>query len=347
MTDALIGRFARIGLLVAACSAALGVGGCVDSEQGFGYDPEQLDGDQGDDENDNDGDGDGGPESTDGDPASGPGAGMVGAWGQLLSMSVIQSGVPLIGSSWAASRNWYLVEVTTDGQGNLTATERLCAIKIKLGTWVDRSVVPQGFVDSLAPLERHVSVASIEPGSPWISDQVIEVRGANLCDGECDPELSLSCDRLPPTGSADGPDDAPSCEQGCSGSQCDQDDDDHPGMTTILSGMFNCELYVAQRWGAALAGEIIDQDTVDGAVVDNFSEQSLLASSSPFCATEDPEAVPEDCPEHQYFKMVRLPHGATCADVLALTDCDEDDTTCDVNEVLPLDPKNDLPGDCD
>ncbi|MBW2276022.1 MAG: hypothetical protein JRF63_00940, partial [Deltaproteobacteria bacterium] len=233
-----------------------------------------------------------------------------------------------------------------DGQGNLTSTERLCAVKLKLGTWVDRSIVPQGFVDHLEPLERHVTVETDEPGGSWVSDQVIEVRGANLCNGECDPDFSLGCDRLPANGSAEGPDDAVSCEQDCDAAHCDQDDDGHPGMTTILSGMFNCELYVAQRWGAALDGEIVDEDTIAGDVVDHFSEQSLLASSSPFCEAGEPEAAPEDCPGHQYFKMVRLADGATCVDVLELTDCDEDEATCDVNLALPLDPKNDLPGDC-
>jgi hypothetical protein len=313
--------------------------------QGEEFDPADLDGDDhdpgtpGDEPSDTDTAEDG--------PVTGPGAGLVGTWGQLLNVTVLQSGVPLIGSSWAAARNWYLVEVTTDGHGHLTATEKLCAVKIKLDTWVDRSIVPQAFVDHTEPLERHLTVESDAPGTPWISDQSIEVRGANLCDGQCDPEWSASCDRLPQSGSAQGSDDAPTCDQSCTGSQCDQDQDGHPGMTMILSGMFNCELYVAQRWGSALFGEVVDDDTIAGAVVGYFSEQSLLASSSPFCQTGDAESVPEDCAEHQYFKMVRLPAGATCVDVLELTDCDDDEETCDTNEVLPLDPQNDQPDDCE
>jgi len=340
----LLGRWAYRGLLLVLLWSIVATCGCLESQQGFEFDPEDLDGehpDEPDDFDETDGD-----TPDDGDPPEGPGAGLVGTWGQLVNVAVIQSGVPLLGSSWAASRNWYLVEVTTDGQGNLTTTERVCAIKLKLGTWVDRSIVPQGFIDHLEPLERQVSVETDEPGGPWISDQVIEVRGANLCHGECDPEIDFACDRLPANGSAAGLDDAPSCDQDCEGSHCDQDEDGHPGMTTILSGMFNCELYVAQRWGAALDGEIVDEDTIAGAVVDQFSEQSLLASSSPFCNASEPDAAVADCPEQQYFKMVRLPDDATCVDVLELTDCDEDEATCDTNQVLPLDPANDLPEDC-
>ena len=339
-----LGKWGYRGLLLAALWSFAGVGGCVDSYQGGEFDPHDLEGEPA--EEDEDFGDDEETDEPDEEPAVGPGAGLVGAWGQLINVSLVQGGVPLLGSSWVASRNWQLVEITTDGEGNLTATERLCAVKLKLGTWVDQSIVPQGFIDHLEPLERHVSLDDDEPGTQWISDQVIEVRGANLCNGVCDPELSYNCDRLPPNGSADGPDDAISCEQSCGSGHCDQDEDGHPGMTTILSGMFNCELYVAQRWGAAFEGEIVDDDTIAGAVVDHFSEQSLLASSSPFCTAGETEAAPVDCPEQQYFKLVRLPDGATCEDVLDLTDCDEDEATCDTNEALPLDPRNDLPGEC-
>lgn len=345
MYDRCLRRRSILGLLVAAIWSLAGAAGCLDSVQGYEVDPADWDDDLADEDPATD-DVDETAEPGDEAPPVGPGAGLVGTWGQLLNLTVIQSGVPLLGSSWAASRNWYLVEVTTDGQGNLTATEQLCAVKLKLDTWVDQSIVPEGFVEAAEILERQVAVESDEPGTPWVSGQVIEVRGADLCNGQCDPELSLSCDRLPASGSAEGPEDAPPCDGECGGSHCDQDEDGRPGMTTILSGMYNCELYVAQRWGAAFDGEIIDEDTIGGAVSDHFSEQSVLASSSPFCSVGDPVSAPEDCPEHQYFKMVRLPHGATCTDVLQLTDCDEDEASCDTNAIQPLDPKNDLPGDC-
>jgi hypothetical protein len=39
--------------------------------------------------------------------------------------------------------------------------------------------------------------------------------------------------------------------------------------------------------------------------------------------------------------MVKLDGGTTCADVLALTDCDDDAATCDSNGALALDPNPD------
>jgi hypothetical protein len=90
----------------------------------------------------------------------------------------------------------------------------------------------------------------------------------------------------------------------------------------------------------------VDADTIAGAVTDNFSEQTVLAADNYTCQTGSPATRSENCPAHQYFKMIRLAADATCADVLALTDCDEDPATCDTNAALPLDPNNDLETDC-
>jgi hypothetical protein len=56
------------------------------------------------------------------------------------------------------------------------------------------------------------------------------------------------------------------------------------------------------------------------------------------CANADATVSDDGCAAHAYFKMMRLAAGGTCADVLALTDCDEDADTRDANDVLALDP---------
>jgi len=272
-------------------------------------------------------------------PDSGPGAYLTGRWGELLNVTIIQTGIPILSTQWIASRNWYVVDITTDGEGHLTAHERLCSIKLKLETWLNSTSAPQYMVDSCEVLERHVTLEEDSPGTAWYSDVVNEVRGANLCDPISDP--------LPANNSASGPDESVSCDLECNGANCDQDDDGHPGITNILTGALNCEVYATQRWWARLDGQIVDEDTIAGAVVDNFSEQTVVEASTFLCQTGNPGTTSENCPEHQYFKMVRLADDATCADVLALTDCDEDEENCDTNEVLPLDPFNDLPSDCD
>jgi hypothetical protein len=259
-----------------------------------------------------------------------------------VNVTIVQTGIPLLNTQWVASRNWYLVEMTSDGQGNVTAKEKLCSIKLKLETWLNKSIVPQSFVDHVNVIERHVSVASSDPGTPWVSDTVYEVRGANLCNGECDPKTDLTCDDLPANGSA-GANVTTSCGGACTGKTCDQDEDGHTGMTNVLSGALNCDVYVTQRWWAKFNGEVVDADTIAGAITDNFSEQTVVAASNFLCSSSSPGTTSENCAKHQYFKMVRLPAGATCTDVLALTDCDDNEETCDTNAVKTLDPKNDKP----
>ncbi len=320
----------------------LWIGACGDDS----VDPEPDAGGDSDTDTDADGDTDG---DTDGDADfdtdTGPGGDLVGAWAELLNTSIIQTGIPIVSSQWVASRNWYLVHLTSDGQGNLTAREKLCAIKLKLETSANQSIVPTQFIDHVEVLERHVSVTSSDQGTPWQSEVVYEVRGANLCDPIADP--------LPPNYSAEDDDTTP-CDAPCTNSHCDQDQDGHPGMTNIFNGVLNCEVYVTQRWWARLDGEIVDRQTIAGAVTDNSSEQHVLASSASVCDLGDPGTTDPQCPVQQYFKMVKVADTATCDDVLALTRCagpGADEQNCestgpDDPAALPLDPRADRPDEC-
>jgi hypothetical protein len=335
--------------------ACLATAACGDDVQGGDDSGPDGDGDADTDtDSDTDADTDADADAdTDTETVEGPGASLVGKWAQLVNVTIIQNGIPIVNEQWVGSRNWYLVNLVSDGEGNLTAHETLCAIRLKLRgmnglNLGNQSIVPQNFVDHVKVLERHVTVDSDAPGTPWVSDIVYEVRGANLCNGECDPFLDQGCDPLPANGSASSASDAPSCSGACNGAQCDQDQDGLAGMTNSLVGALNCEIYASQRWWARFNGEIVDADTIAGPITDNFSEQTVLAASSFTCELGNPGTASENCPPHQYFKMVRLPGNATCADVMALTDCDEDPANCDTNTVQPLDPRNDLPtDDCD
>ncbi|MDD5307462.1 MAG: hypothetical protein PHU25_09100 [Deltaproteobacteria bacterium] len=350
-------------LFIAVAGLALAGPGCGGSELGnpsdggFGDDASgdtdsDTDGDTDSDTgSDTDGGADGGEDGgEDGSAEAGtdtgtekdPAAAFEGLWASLVNVTIVQMGIPLLNTQWVASRNWYLVEMMSDGHGHVTAREKLCSIKLKLETWLNKSIVPKSFIDHVNAIERHVTVASDAPGSPWVSDTVYEVRGANLCNGECNPKTDSTCDKLPGIGSSK-PNDSTPCSGACNGKSCDQDDDGHAGMTNVLSGVLNCEIYSTQRWWAKLNGAVVDADTIAGPITDNFSEQTVVAASDAVCGASSPGTVSENCPKHQYFKMVRLPDGATCKDVMALTDCDENEEACDSNAVKPLDPKNDKP----
>ncbi|HUT77372.1 MAG TPA: hypothetical protein VM285_06785, partial [Polyangia bacterium] len=306
-----------LALAPAACDDGGGAAGDADSDS-------DSDGDA-DTDTDTDGDAD---TDSDGDP----GAGLVGTWGALsVTAVVVDTGIPLIGEQWSSARSWSLVDVASDGAGNLTLTEQACLSKVKTGMAGAHVEVPTAMLALLDPVVRHVTVTSSAPGSAFASDLAYSVRGANLCDPVSDP--------LPP-GPANA-DDSTSCDQECTGSHCDEDQDGHPGVTTHMSSaIINCSVYAAAKAWSRLDGQVADADTVAGAVVDWGSQQVVLAATQQVCVTTAPSA-PDGCPAHHYFKLVRIAAGGICADVTALTDCDEDESTCDSNAVQPLDPNPD------
>jgi hypothetical protein len=311
------GKTIVLGLL--AVTAALPLGACDGGGGGAG----DADTD-GDTDTDSDGDSD-----TDSD--ADPGAGLVGTWGALQATAVVvDTGIPLIGEQWSSARSWSLVEIASDGAGGLTLTERPCLSKVKTGMAGSHVEVPTAMLALLAPVVRHVAVGSSAPGTAFASDLAYSVRGANLCDPVNDP--------LPP-GPANA-DDSTSCDQACTGSHCDEDQDGHPGVTSHMSSaVLNCSVYAAAKSWSRLDGQVQDAVTIAGAVVDWGSQQVVLAATRQLCVTDAP-AAPDGCPAHHYFRLVRIA-GTTCADVLALTDCDEDEASCDSNAAQPLDPNPD------
>jgi hypothetical protein len=238
----------------------------------------------------------------------------------------------------AIGRTFFLNTITSNGKGTLTISQKACGIITKLETPLNKLIVPETFVKGLEPVVRHVTLTSDQPGTPFISDDVYEIRGARLADPPNDPlpgnetgGQALACDKAP------------------FGSECDQDGDGKPGMTNILSGALNCKIYVTQKWHAVYGGKIIDSNNIAGAVTANFSWQTVLGSNSPLCAAPNGGTAPviDKCPELFYFKMVRLPNDATCEDVMALTSCNEKNpSACDGDTSFALNPSNDNPLDC-
>jgi len=273
---------------------------------------------------------------SDTDSDADPGAALEGFWG-LIAVSAIltDTGIELIGEQWSSSRGWALVEIASDGAGNLTLTETPCLAKVKTGGGPLSPIVeiPQNTVDHMHQSVRHATITSSAPGTPFATDIGFTVNGANLCDAQSDPL---------PTGPIDAADATP-CPEECGAGQCDQDEDGHPGITshTQAGGIINCDVYVAVRSWSRLDGEIADAATIAGTIAEHGSDQEILAATQVLCANANATIADDGCAAHTYFKMVRLDGGTTCTDVLALTDCDEDAATCDANGALALDPNND------
>lgn len=322
MKHLLVAMLALFVIALPACDD--GQGGSADGDTDSDSDTDS------DTDSDSDSDSD-----SDTDSDSDPGAGLVGSWGQVVSTGMsTDTGIALVGTQWSSSRAWQLVEITSDGSGNLTLTETACLAKVKTGGALASSVeIPQSTIDAMPTTDRLVTVTSSDIGEGFVSNIVYSVRGSNLCDPQNDPL---------PTGPADV-NDSTSCDQDCGNYHCDQDSDGHPGITshTEAAGIINCDVYVTARSWSQLDGEVTGADAIEGSIVNNGSEQNVLAATQALCANSNAVTSDDGCPAHSYFKMVRLDSGASCADVLALTDCDEDSSSCNANSPLPLDPNND------
>jgi len=99
----------------------------------------------------------------------------------------------------------------------------------------------------------------------------------------------------------------------------DEDEDGKPGVTANLVGGLNAELNIVTRSAYVLDGTITSKDKITGLNRVGKNEQSTVKSNNQFAEGESHNR-PDPDPKQSWFDQVRLPDGATCADVIAALD---------------------------
>lgn len=262
-----------------------------------------------------------------------PGGNIVGTWGMLTVSATITENVPIIGKAWSSLRTWYISDIVSDGNGNLTITEYGCASRDKTSADEASFTIPDSLWEKMKPETRRVSVSSGMNGDAFHSDIQYATRGLNMCDP--------STETLPnPLGKRN---DATPCDEPCTKTHCDEDKDGHPGVTIKgrIALIGECDAYISAYSVSKLEGEIVDNNTIAGALTNIAGAQVVHDATNPLCISNETRILEDGCRGHQYFKMIRLKDDATCDDVMALTDCDEKPDSCDSNEKQPLDPNMD------
>lgn len=216
--------------------------------------------------------------------------GLEGAWAQRTVQAAVTD-LPVLGQTATRTTTTFLLQAQLE-DGGLTLSTTTCALEIDNGTELVRTLVPQALVDSLPVADRHATVAELE--GVWVYEQAsyTEVRGATLLDPVGDA--------LPTT--AEDP------------RVNDQDGDDKPGVTLVVTGLVDGEVYVVQRGTSALSGHATNANTIEG-LVTWTAEQVTLGTDNPSLGTERPSRP--DSPEKSTFRMVRVVDGCTCEDVLS------------------------------
>jgi hypothetical protein len=96
----------------------------------------------------------------------------------------------------------------------------------------------------------------------------------------------------------------------------DMDEDSNPGITLVVSGLADGEVYAAQRKRVELTGVVTD-DGVAGFVTTTYSSV-ILGTDNPLFSQADPSgADTHPDPNESWFVEVRVDDGTTCDDVLA------------------------------
>ncbi len=92
----------------------------------------------------------------------------------------------------------------------------------------------------------------------------------------------------------------------------DQDGDGNPGVTMVLSGLMDGQVYAVQWNRIAPAGATVAEDRIEGLLDFDLAEH-VIGSDPALIAQLTPEAFPDPEPCWSTFRMVRVPDEADCA----------------------------------
>jgi hypothetical protein len=181
---------------------------------------------------------------------------LSGRWAMVQVMPAMTT-LPIFGDVELTTIATALVDVEQNGT-SLVLRDVYCFTDVQMNPPVAVSRVPERFTASLRPAPRTAVLEPCDAGWRFVQPWVTEVRGAYLADPAYEP---LPTDVADPR-------------------VVDQDGDGHPGLTipVAVAGLVSGDTYVVQRLQFALAGTLVDADTISGST-EWSSEQNVIAAS--------------------------------------------------------------------
>lgn len=259
-----------------------------------------------------------------------PGALFEGTWGGLFADATITYDMPYIPSVWATSWMWKIFNIVSDGDGQLTVASKGCR-EVYRSSVQETSIISE---KKQSKFTFNLRVVSDESGNRIVSDRIYNQYGVNLCD--------IAGTQL--IGSFRETDDS-SCEGPCTDAYCDQDGDGKAGITYSASlklantEAFQCEVTVSGIDELQLSGTLINEDTIEGALIEPRYQMVVHEADQEYCHMDSIMSESDGCDKHQYFRFVRIADDASCDDVHNMTDCTEQNVDhCDTDDPKPLDP---------
>lgn len=226
-----------------------------------------------------------------------------GIWGWNLNYAVRTTGLPLVSQQDSVSIAYGLAKIIQNSGGGIEINLKLCSIRLKNFKEDDSEfedlayiIVPDSYSDSIPILINNVeSVPEMQIGSEFVSDILLDVRGAKLPD----------------------PWNTPLPDYENLNYVYDQDRDGNPGMTVFVSGVLTGEVYNVQRWWVRYNAKVKDKDRMEG-LIDFSSEEAIVGSNNKMFLTKI-KVVPHPQSDRSYFRAIRLANDSDCDTVLSLS----------------------------
>ena len=219
---------------------------------------------------------------------------LSGTWAMIQVLPEIAD-LPFIGKVSITAVVAILVCVEQTGS-DVIMSDTYCRTKVLSDRTILTSEVPDTVMTSLDPAPRTARLEHVDGQWQLSQDWHVEVRGAVLENALTDP--------LPR-----GPFDP---------RVVDMDGDGHPGFTVPVAalGVISGDTYVVQRLGYAIAGPVLDPNSIEGAI-EWASEQVVVGGTDILLLTTFEQWHDPDPMRHRFI-MCRLNDDAACNAVIEI-----------------------------
>ncbi|HRE91016.1 MAG TPA: hypothetical protein PK095_17980 [Myxococcota bacterium] len=206
-----------------------------------------------------------------------------GTWAMVETQTAL---VEVLGAVMEQRSVSYYRAVIADGK----LTVGLCDWKTEDDNRLYTTVMRPSLLAALGTFERDLTLTPNGTGFDLATTEGVTTRGLNLTD--------LLTDTMP-TEASDA-------------RVIDQDSDSNPGISLIIQGILQGELYVIHRHKATLSGALESDTRISGRTAWT-TEQVLLGSTPPELAEQDPKPQTHPDPSKSTFVMVKAEAGDDCA----------------------------------
>ena len=212
---------------------------------------------------------------------------LAGTWAQQQVTHTITD-VAIAGEIRSTTTSLLLLDVTQKG-ATLSVTERLCDVHIKSEFDKLRTIIPQRFLHALSGTTRQVTLK--RKGDAWTYTQHprLVVQGATLKDPKKD---ALPKDEDDPR-------------------LTDPDGDGKPGLTVLLRGIIDGEVYLVQRGWNKLVGTLTGTTRIKGEMV--WAMEQSVVDASRLLLDSTPKTRREKGANQHTFAMVKVKKGTSCS----------------------------------